>query len=105
MQTTKIATRKIDKLGRVKIPIKFSKRMGLEKFQQVEVTIEYGLICIRKFDEINLKDRPYIGIVRCLDELERFCIPNEYFEVLKIPKDIRVQFVLDGDKVIIMGVE
>lgn len=68
-----------DKCGRIHIPSHFLKEMGLSKRDEVQVSIEYGRICVRKFEREKLRQYSHIGIVRKLDNLDRICIPREYW--------------------------
>lgn len=74
---------KIDSLRRVKIPTHLLKELNFSKRQAVEVSIQYGKICIRKFENQNLQTKPFVGIVRNLDHEGRVVIPSEYLKLLK----------------------
>lgn len=92
--------RKITKGRRLNIPSKFLDELELSaEWQEVELTIEYGKICIKKFERENIQKKPYIGIVRELDDLRRVVIPAEYLRVLKIEIGDIIQLRLE-DKVI-----
>lgn len=88
--------RKIDSLRRVAIPSIFVKKLGFTMWQEVEITIEYGEICIRKFEKKNIQERPFVGIVRSLDEVNHVVIPAEYLKVLEIKKDTMVFVTLEN---------
>lgn len=76
--------RKMDRLGRIGIPSKVSKKLGFLENQELEITIEYGEICIKKFQREDVQKKQYVGIVRKMDPVNRVCIPREYLDVLKI---------------------
>ena len=85
--------KKIDHMGRFTIPKEAFDELEFEKFQEVEITIEYGKICLRKFDPtIELDEKPYLGIVRRLDERNHISIPTEYRSVLGINESSRVRW-------------
>lgn len=65
----------------------------------LNLLIEYGKICIKKFERENIQKKPYIGIVRELDDLRRVVIPAEYLRVLEIEIGDIIQLRLE-DKVI-----
>ena len=88
--------RKLDKLRRVTIPTALFKMLKFKEFQEVEITIEYGFICIKAFDSNEIAKRPHIGVVRNLDYLKRIVIPAEYLKVLKIEPDTELIITLDG---------
>lgn len=89
--------RKITKGRRLNIPSKFLDELELSaEWQEVELTIEYGKICIKKFERENIQKKPYIGIVRELDDLRRVVIPAEYLRVLGIERGDILQLRLEG---------
>lgn len=90
--------RKIDSIGRIVIPAKWRKEKRFKAWQAVEITIEYGKICVRKYEKKDASTVPYIGMVRCLDEVNRVCIPKEYIEVCGF-KDDKVQMNLLDEKI------
>ena len=92
-------TRRIDHLRRIVIPSKLRNELKFEKYQEVEITIEYGCICIKAFNSSNINEKSYIGIVRRIDELGRICIPADYLNVLKIEKNTEFIITLIGEKV------
>lgn len=90
--------RKVDTLGRLHIPKKISTRLGLVECDSVEITIEYGKICIKKFQEnIDINAMPYIGIVRNVSLVNRVVIPKDYLYTLKITPNTDLDLVLDGN--------
>lgn len=81
--------RKIDHLRRILIPINLFKELEFSERQKVELSIEYGELFIRKFQEENWQTRPFVGLVRSIDALHRVVIPAEYLQLLEItPGDI-----------------
>lgn len=78
--------RSLDSLGRVVIPNEFFKELELSPAQEMEITIEYGEICIKKFQSEDFKSRPFVGFVRKLDVLHRVVIPSEYLNLLEIER-------------------
>ena len=53
-----MARRSVDSLMRVLIPPKIMRKLGFEPEQEIEISMEYGVICIRKFEPENFKERP-----------------------------------------------
>lgn len=96
-----MARRKLDRFGRLVIPKDYRKELNFEKGQMIELTIEYGKICIKAFDgEINLK--PYLGIVKRLDDhLGRVGIPKEYLEILNMDINSYYEIWVENSKVIV----
>ena len=89
-------TRKMDKLRRIVIPNDVYMRLKLKEYQNMEMTIEYGCICIRVHNEKDIEKRPYVGIVRGLDQLHRIVIPKEYLKVLNLKENTRFVMELEG---------
>lgn len=56
----------------------------------MELSIEYGELFIRKFQEENWQTKPFVGVVRSIDTLHKVVIPVEYLRLLKnlAPGDI-----------------
>lgn len=75
--------RNIDQHGRILIPNKFFKELEFSERQNVEVFIEHGKLSIRKFQRENWQARPFVGVVRSIDEFHRLTIPAEYFHLLE----------------------
>lgn len=73
---------KVDSLGRVIIPSMYRHAHNLTPGDSVEIFIEYGSICIKPFEPENLNLHRCIAIVRRIDNLNRICIPTEYFTTL-----------------------
>lgn len=74
---------KINSLRRVKIPTYLLKELNFSKRQEVEISLQYGKICIRKFENQDLQTRPFVEIVRNLDPEGRVVIPSEYLNLLE----------------------
>ena len=89
--------RKIDQLGRVRIPIKVTRKLEVSEGQEMEIIMEYGRICIKKFQRENIQERPYVGIVRKLDELNRLTIPRCYIDWLKIELGTHVKLEFENE--------
>ena len=85
---TKEFYRRIDNLGRICIPSFMRKSFELEK--EVEITIEYGMIYIKRFNPNNIEKREYVGIVKRFDEIGRVVIPVEMLMALGIKKGQKV---------------
>lgn len=94
-----ICNRRFDTLNRVAIPKEFAEKLKIEKDVPVEITLEYGDICIRKFDERDFEKRSYVGIVRDADNLNRVAIPAEYVAMLKLQPSSIMKISLEGDVV------
>ena len=78
--------RKIDELGRFCIPAKYRNEMEISEGQSVEITVEYGSICIKPFNAESLEERPFVGIVRDIDKMGRVSLPREYRDILRYSK-------------------
>lgn len=92
--------RKIDSMRRIAIPSAVFRELGFTMWQEVEIKIEYGTICIRKFDRKNIQERECIGIVRnFLDEVHHVVIPVEYLKVLGIEKNTMVSLTVENDTI------
>ncbi len=89
--------RKMDYLRRVAIPKEFSRKLKFVERQQLDITIQYGKIHIKKFEEGDLEKRPYVGIVRNIDNLTRVTIPVEYLRLLCIRPGDTVNIELEGE--------
>lgn len=76
--------RKMNNARRVVIPSEFFNELGLSQNQEMEITIEYGELCIKKFQPEDMQSKQFIGIVRCIDSFHRITIPAEYFQLLGI---------------------
>lgn len=97
--------RKIDKAGRLRIPDCYFKQLEMHEYQEIEITIEYGKICIKKFERGNIDLKPYVGIVRTLDELYRVSIPSEYLKLLGIMKGDKIALELGVRKIKIRKID
>lgn len=80
---------------RICIPQKMCKELNFSECEEVEITIEYGYLCVKKFDAQEISKKPYIGIVRKLDLQHCLRIPTEYLKTLHILPNRYVQFELD----------
>ncbi len=64
----------------------------------MEISIEFGAICLRRFNfEQDIMSRPHIGVVRKIDHEGRISIPAEYRKVLKIDKEDLLDVFLQGN--------
>ena len=94
--------RKLDNLGRIVIPKSFFRELKFSEWQDVEITIEYGKICAKAYKEDDgIEKRPYVGIVRGLDQLHRLTIPAEYLKVLDMDKRTYYELSIKDGKIII----
>lgn len=89
----------IDELGRLLIPVKIRRELQFEAYQEVEITIEYGKICIKKYEQQDIKKVPYLGMIRALDKQDRLVIPRDYMRVCKIERYREVEISLVGEKI------
>lgn len=94
--------RKLDKLNRICIPIKFFNVLGLSQNQEMEIIFEYGQISIKKFKRENIQERSYIGIIRRLDNLHRLVIPTEYLSLQGITPGEMITVTMENEKIKIM---
>lgn len=46
--------------------------------------MEYGCVCIKRFDSDGIETRPNVGTIRIIDKNHRISIPIDYLEMLKI---------------------
>lgn len=93
--------RKLDNLGRIVIPKSFFRKLNFSEWQEVEITIEYGKICVKAYKDDGMEKRPYVGVVRGLDQLHRLTIPTEYLKILDMEKRIYYKLSLGAGKIII----
>ncbi|MCI9015568.1 MAG: hypothetical protein HFJ53_00105 [Clostridia bacterium] len=91
--------RKLDQLGRVCIPSKFFNELNLSKKEKMEITIEYGEICIKRFNAKAIKKREYIEIVRILDQLNRITLPAEYLDILGIKRGNVISLTMEEETI------
>lgn len=75
---------KLNSLRRIRIPLKIFNKLDFSDGQAVEISIQYGEICVVKFQKEDLHTRPFIGIVRYLDSSLRFGLPTEYLDLLDL---------------------
>lgn len=94
--------RKIDRQGRLYIPIEILKKQNILAGQEMEIIIEYGEICLKKFSRIDLKTRPHVGLVKKIDESNRLVIPIEFLGVLGIKRGAYVTLRLEEDVIKIL---
>lgn len=91
--------RKISNFKRLCIPQKFCKVLDFAPCEQVEITIEYGFLCIKKFNPHEINKRPYIGIVKNLDSQHCVRLPSSYLELLNMKPHDYVKLEVDsGEK-------
>lgn len=93
--------RKLDRIGRIVIPKKIFRELNFSEWQDTEITIEYGKICIKAYKEDEIEKRPYVGIVRSLEQLHRLTIPTEYLKVLGIEKGTYCSLSIEDEKIIV----
>ena len=89
-------------VGRVRIPIQFSKQLGISAGDEVQLIIEYGKICVKKFEREKFKDYSKLGIVRKLDSVDRICVPREYWLLLNAENANEVDIYLDDKTIVIL---
>lgn len=92
---------KLDNARKIFIPRKLCNLLKIKEHQEVELTIEYGCICIKKFDSNNIASRPHVGVVRYLDAQHRVVIPKEYLNCIHIELDSKLQLDFRNNKIII----
>lgn len=83
---------------RICIPQKMCKELNFSECEEIEITMEYGCLCIKKFDAHEIDKRPYVGIVKNLDLDHSFRVPSEYLCLLKMSLGHFVQFELDSSE-------
>ena len=88
--------RRLDNKGRITIPISLFRKLGFDDKQLVEITVEYGKICLKKFYKFCIQDIAFIGIVRPLDAYRRLNIPVDYLKILDI--DLGYSFEVTFDE-------
>lgn len=86
---------------RICIPMPFFKELGFFEEQQVELTIEYGKLILKKFNwNEPAEKKPYIGFVRRLNRNGTISVPIEFLEILDMTPSITVNVRLEGERVI-----
>ena len=90
---------KIYSKGRLTIPKEFREELKIGKWEKMELTIEYGRICIKPYSCSDITQLPYVGIVRMMTEQNRIIIPKEYLEVCGIEENEAVLLSLSGEKI------
>lgn len=94
---------KIDFLRRLFIPNQMQKKLNCSPGQELELSIQYGKIHIKKFQKSNWQASPFTGIVRTLDSQHRVCIPVEYLRLFgDTVYDVDLTFENDSIKVTIL---
>ena len=96
--------RKINEVGAIVIPNQWFKMLKFQKIQAVKMTIEYGKVCIKKYEHKDISKIPYVGIVRYLTTNNKCTIPMEYVELCGLEKG-KVQLVLNGNKIEISKID
>lgn len=74
--------RKFETLSRFTIPKEFCTSLDLTSGSFVEITLEFGELCIKKFNAENFDKRPFVGIRRIVETNNRVAVPKEYAEML-----------------------
>ena len=93
-------TCKIDSQRRLFFPEWICERYAITEYQPLEITIEYGGICIKKFESSeDVLNKPYTGIVRKTTSKCRLSIPKEFCEVLGIDQDSLLIVDLKNNKI------
>ena len=85
--------RRLDRLHRIAIPKQFYDKLELYVGQPMEITVEYGNICMKPFDYTDINSKPYVGIVRRIDEVHRVTIPAEYLNVTQFLTGIKYPII------------
>lgn len=93
--------RKILSAGRFVIPRKFAGKLGIKKFENLEISVKYGDLCISKFDKRNLKQKSHVGIIRKPNSDLIIQIPKEYMKLLRLKENDFVECYLKDNKIII----
>ena len=89
--------KKIDSFRRVKIPTCFFKEQNFSERQPLEISIQFGEICIEKFQKETVQTKPFTGIVRNLDSVHRIVIPSEYLDILDLKPGTNVNLEVTGN--------
>lgn len=90
---------KISSAGRVSIPVKIRRRLGLKNYDKCNIEIIDGNFVITKFEKNKSSN---IGMVRSLNSGARITIPKAYLELLDIKGETEVTMELrNGDSIII----
>lgn len=92
----KVYERNLDEMGRLQIPVELARDMELQKGQELEITMEHGIICIKHFDPNSIGDRPYVGIIRKVHGENRIVVPVEYYKIVGIHRGGKVHIYLEN---------
>lgn len=70
--------------GKVVIPHRYISKRQVDVNQPFEISIEYGCIVIKPFDFENIESRPYVGVMRYINDkkYKRLNIPSEFLKTL-----------------------
>lgn len=86
----------IDSKRRLYIPRSVCKLYEINKKELMEISVEYGWLCIQKFDsKVDISKRPYTGIVRWFYPRNRIGIPEEFCDLLGINEDVSLEINLN----------
>ena len=92
---------RMDSLRRIHVPVEFCRNLGVDKGDELQITIEYGKIHIRKFCRKDIEKQKYIGVVRELQSVCRITIPAEYTRVLGIKIGDPILTCMKGDAIVV----
>lgn len=91
--------RKNDSLWRIYIPKKIINELKLSQNQEMEITLEYGEICLKKFQQEDIRKRKFVGIVRSIDSYYRINIPREYMKLMGLKPGNKVTFKIEEETI------
>lgn len=95
-----VGTQYVDKVGRFRIPKDVVRNLldsEDEEYQEFEITLEYGKICIRKFDYNDFEKKQFVGAIKVLDSENRLVIPQDYRKLLDISQYSPLNSEVDYD--------
>lgn len=89
--------RRLNPLNRITIPIEWCEKLQFQRFQEVEVIVEYGKISIKKYNNQDISNLPYFGVTRIIDINNRLTIPKGYVRICNLVENLILE--LKDDKI------
>ncbi len=96
--------RKLNKNYTVTIPHRLLYEIDWRPYDLLEITLNYGNICLRKLDPSHYQLMEKVGIMRKLDNVKKISIPIEFLHFLNIPVGTMFDLTVDLNRSIIFKV-